>query len=176
MYSLFDFALLQCVQTPQVSMIRHVVARTLRKTSSPVKWKRPLNVSSVVVFLSDVCSALAPLVAARTLMGRSDFMMLFTFCVAACHVCIGSALVCCVCCHMQSRGLVWSDITFFHGVVKMVFRTGDGNVWSDINFFHGVVENGHPPWTWSCLARHKLVSRGSGKWSSALDMVISGAT
>ena len=144
-----------CVQTPQVSMIRHVVARILRKTSSPVKWKRPLNVSSVVVFLSDVCSALAPLVAARTLMGRSDFMMLFTFCVAACHVCIGSALVCCVCCHMQSRGLVWSDITFF----------SRGS------------ENGLPHWRWECLERHQLFSRGrGGKWSSALDMVMSGAT
>ena len=151
---MFDVSLLQCVQTPQVSMIRHVVARILRKTSSPIKWKRPLNVSSVVVFLSDVCSAFAPLVAARTLMGRSDFMMLFTFCVAAWHVCIGSALVCCVYCHTQSRGHIWSDTTFVHGVVK----------------------NGLPHWTWSCLERHQLFSRGSGKWSSALDMVMSGAT
>jgi hypothetical protein len=82
--------------------------------------------------LSGIRSAHAPLVATRTLMGRSDFMMLSTFCVAACHVCIGSALLCRVCCHIQV--------------------------------------------TCSCLERHKLCSRGSGQWSSALDMVMSGAS
>ena len=114
-----------CVQTPQIFMIRHVVARVLRKTSSPVKWKRPLNVLGVVVFLSDVRSTLAPLVAARTLMGRSDFMMLFTVCVAAHHVCIASALVCRAC------------------VVKY---KSHGHARSDIHLLHGVVQNGLPLW------------------------------
>jgi len=58
----------------------------------------------------------------------------------------------------------------------MVFRLGHGHVWSDIICFHGIVENDLSPWTWSCLERHKLFSRGSGKWSSALDMVMPGAT
>ena len=57
----------------------------------------------------------------------------------------------------------------------MVLRFGHGDVWSVINLFHGVVENNYPPWTVSYLELHKLVSWGSGKWSSALGMVMSGA-